>query len=100
MGAILAALSYLKPLFGFASNWAFPTGKLVVYGGLLLGILACVLIIDRQGYNRGYAKALNAIAAQNDKAIKAAQAIRAKVEKCYAEGGQWDIETGRCARSQ
>lgn len=48
--------------------------------------------------NIGYAKAIHAIALQNEKAVKDSKDAKKEVDACIDSGGDWDISSGSCVR--
>lgn len=70
--------------------------KLAGAGALAL-TLAGGFAWQRQHYiNLGWQRAINAIAAQNQEAINAAENARARVRECHARGLRWDQVAGQC----
>ena len=49
-------------------------------------------------YNEGYASALHAIAAQDQRAIDAAKKARETVAACRNGGGTWNVDGGVCVK--
>ncbi len=47
-------------------------------------------------YNKGYAAAINKIAAQDQEAVNAANEARNRVRRCRDAGGVWDSAAGVC----
>lgn len=84
-------------LLSILSFLASPLGrKIALYVAIIVAALSVFLVIDRHGYNRGYAKAIAQIAIQNQQAVNLAQSIRGKIQKCFDGGGEWNLETGAC----
>jgi uncharacterized protein (UPF0333 family) len=50
-------------------------------------------------YNNGYAAALHAVAAQDQRAIDAANKAKDTVRDCRNSGGHWDSDGGVCSKS-
>ena len=52
--------------------------------------------IDSHAEERGWNKAIAAIAAKDKRAIDAARTARGNVDNCLAAGGVWDTASGKC----
>lgn len=66
-------------------------------GALILSaIVGGFLWIKTHYYNRGYAAAVQAIAAQDQRAINARDEALAKVRACRNGGGTWNVTDGVC----
>lgn len=50
------------------------------------------------GYNKGYAVAIHAIAAKDQKAINEADHAKQTVQDCFSGGGTWDVSDGVCTK--
>jgi hypothetical protein len=66
---------------------------LAIIAGIGIGWLAFATHYE----NKGYAKAIHAIAAKDAKAISEAQHARETVKACRDSGGEWDVPNGVCA---
>jgi predicted negative regulator of RcsB-dependent stress response len=69
---------------------------IAITGLIIIGILIGWLIFKTHYYNQGWAAAIHAIAAQDQKAINAAQQARETVKACRDSGHVWDVANGVC----
>jgi len=72
-----------------------PLGK---YALGTFGVLAFLTTVYVTGYNKGYNKAIDRIAAQDQEATSAAAEARKKVLACRNSGGEWNVESGKCSK--
>ena len=70
-----------------------PIGRYVL---IAIAVAGSWLWIKVHYENIGYAKAIHAIAAQDERAINAAQEARKTVKACRDSGHSWSVETGEC----
>jgi hypothetical protein len=89
-----------------------PAGAIAIVEPILARFLACTFCViattfviatvfaywvGREGeYDRGYARAIAAIAGEDKDAIARATEKRGVWEQCHARNGQWDQTTGEC----
>ena len=82
------------PFIGFLLG---PIGRYLLIAAAVGG----TFLYGRQHYiNIGYAKAMHAIAAQDQKAVEASKEAKGNVDACFDSGGFWDIEAGTCAKKE
>ena len=85
--------------------WFFCPAFLLPIKSLLLHIAVGATIFTfastyfyTKGYNTGYAVAIHAIAAQDQRAAKAAETAKTTVSDCFNSGGTWNVEDATCAK--
>lgn len=80
----------------FIFTWLIgPIGRYVIIAAVTGG---GYLWLKVHYENIGYAKAIHAIAAQDQKALEASSAAKKTVEECFAGGGTWDVANGVCGK--
>ncbi len=72
--------------------------QLGIVAGAIAAIVAAWWVYDTI-YDRGYAAALAAVRAQNERAEITADEAVDGVSVCFDKGGEWKIETGSCNTS-
>lgn len=70
--------------------------KAIGIGLVIAAIVGGFLYLKTHYYNQGYAAAVQAIAAQDQRAINARDEALAKVRACRNRGGTWDVVDGMC----
>lgn len=89
-----------KAAAGLAARAARPAGKILVGAGIVLGLALVGFLAHRHvavtHYARGYAAALESVAAQNRDAARAGDRARGDVGACFDRGGTWNVATGLC----
>jgi len=84
----------LTRLFGLGSIATF-----FIEGGVILSVLGGGYLYVRTHYeNIGYQKALHAVAAQDQAAVKEAKHASDNVAKCFSDGGSWNVSEGACQK--
>lgn len=96
MSAIAALLSTLGITSRLWQAVAMAGAVVVVAGALLGGYLTWKNSIWKEGHDAGYTEAINAIAAQDGRAIGAAKDARVRVHDCRARGLRFKQSTGEC----
>lgn len=83
--------------------WAFTPAFLVSFRNLLFNVAvgATIFLVAStyffsSGMRTGYATAINAIAAQDQEAVNAADAATSDFRRCRDSGGVWRPATGKC----
>ena len=72
-----------------------PIGRYVL---IAIAVAGSWLWIKVHYENIGYAKAIHAIAAQDQKALEASNVARKTVGECFSSGGTWDVSGGVCVK--
>jgi hypothetical protein len=95
LGAIIAAAAW--------ALWFFCPAFLLTYKTQLLNIAIGATVFAvvstyfyTHGFNAGYKVAIHAIAAQDQKAVDAANAAKTTVDDCVNNGNIWSVENGSC----
>src|SRR5579859_1871655 len=87
-----AAIAIVQP---FVSRFLACTACVIATTFILATVFA--YWVGREGeYDRGYAKAIAEIAAENEAALSRATAARGVWQQCRAKNGEWDQTTGEC----
>ncbi len=91
--ALAALIPFLPTVLGgfFATKLGQAIFEIVIIAVIVGGAW---LWFSTHYYNKGYARAISDIAAQDEKAIAAAREAKAAVDACYAAGKRW--EDGQC----
>jgi hypothetical protein len=69
---------------------------IAIVGLLVVGIGTGWLVFKTHYYNMGWAAAIHAVAAQDQKAINEAQHARETVKACRDSGRTWNVADGVC----
>ena len=69
---------------------------IAITGAIIVGVLIGWLTFKTHYYNQGWAAAIHAIAAQDQKAINERNKALAEVKACRDGGGTWDVINGVC----
>lgn len=69
---------------------------IAITAAIAAGVAIGWAIFATHYYNKGWAAAIHAIAAQDKRAIDAAKHARETVESCRDSGGTWDVTSGAC----
>ena len=85
--------------------WFFTPAFLLPIKSLLLHIAVGATIFTftssyfyTKGYNTGYAVAIHAVAAQDQRAVKESEVAKGTVSDCFNSGGTWNVEDASCAK--
>jgi hypothetical protein len=80
-------------LFGFSLPMVLGGALLLVstFGGLYYAI-------DSHAEERGWNKAIAAVAAKDKRAIDEARKLRSASDSCNDSGGVWNVTRGQCER--
>lgn len=74
-----------------------PIGRYLIIAVVALGAIGGEYLYLRvHYYNSGYAAALHAVAAKDQRAIDAANKAREAVKACRDSGRQWNVANGMC----
>ena len=72
-------------------------GRTVALTGLIIiGVGMGWLIFSTHYYNKGWAAAIHAVAAQDQRAVNAAHKAIETVKTCRDSGHQWNVADGVC----
>lgn len=95
IGALVSAAAW--------ALWFFCPAALLTYKSQLLHIAIAATVFTfastyffTNGYNKGYAVAINQVAAKNREATDAVNKAISNVDACNAANGTWDTVTGVC----
>jgi hypothetical protein len=95
--AAVAATVYLGPAAAMAlASRFFACTRCVVAVAVLVSVVGAYWVGRAGEYERGYKRALAAIAEQDAGAIASATELRSVWRDCRARGGAWDQSNGSC----